>query len=418
MSHEVLILRNCFVTEEGCLVHSHVTIRDGFIVSIEKSGQSYGRFEHTSQKIREERSEVDDSVMTIIECAGRILSHGFIDIQMNGAFGVDFSSNSITSEDILNVATKLPRFGVTHFCPTLVSCSKERYEKLIPLIGNMCIQDRSKDDVRGRANLVGMHLEGPFFCASKRGAHEKCNIHESLENDCIEKVYHSSAETISEAGVSIVTLAPEISGALPQIETLSQNGVIVSMGHTDCSMSDGVKAVDHGASLITHLYNAMRPFHHREPGLLGLLQNSTSIYYSIIADGLHSHPQSVKMAYALSKNVVLVTDCMAAMGLGDGCFKLGEESVIVEGGKAVIKGTNTLAGSVASMESCVKSFHEFAECSVCEVLNAAVKNPAHVLKLSHKIGSIEIGRRADLVLLDFDLQVLKTIIFGSVVFSQ
>ena len=421
MQSSCLIFSNCFLPKDGKLRHCHVFVKDNQTENIESvSDAEFGKivFAETFGKKSTVYDESKLCKIVTFECAGRILSPGFIDIQLNGGFGVDFSNPSLTKEDVLKVATHLTKFGVTHFCPTMVSSSSCTYRKLIPLIGGICLEDRTSTNPVGRASLFGMHLEGPFFAKSRRGAHEaRCILEEIMENS-FSDVYNEGAENLEKAGVAIVTLAPELPGSIHQIETLSKNGIIVSMGHTDAAINHGLEAMKKGASLITHLFNAMRSFHHREPGLLGLLSEKTGMYYSIIADGLHSHPTSVKMAYAMSKNVVLVTDAMSALGLGDGEHSLGAEMVTVKNCKAVVSGTDTLAGSVASMDSCVRSFRKFTGCSYYEALTAATYNPSKVLNKTKDLGIIAVGCPADFVLLDSELNVLRTVVAGLIVFSN
>lgn len=425
MGSTYLTLRNCFIPKDGALRHCHVFVKDYRTEKIELvSDAEYGTLPFNERTFGEYSVRCDEEdKITVFECAGIILSPGFIDIQLNGAFGVDFSNPLISGKDVQKVAENLTAFGVTHFCPTLVSSSRETYEKLIPLIGNMCRDDRSFKPT-WKAALLGMHLEGPFFDESKRGAHESEHIREKMDSKSFSNTYNKDASCLYDgAGVSIVTLAPELPGALDQIQALSENNITVSLGHTNAVLKDGIDAKKRGATLLTHLFNAMRPFHHREPGLLGLLQHCENgddeegIYYSIIADGLHSHPASVKMAYTMSKNVVLVTDAMSAMGLGDGQHSLGSKAVTVLNDMATISGTDTLAGSVASMDSCVRTFKTFTGCSHYEALQAATRNPAKVLGLANKMGSIEEGLFADFVLLDDSLNVIRTILAGSIVHS-
>jgi N-acetylglucosamine-6-phosphate deacetylase len=441
-----IIFKNCFIPKDGSLQHCHVTVKHSRVMRIEivSAGKEFGKFQceekfgkYTSDLYDEvnvnnnfcQRDQHDPTKIATFECAGRIISPGFIDIQLNGAFGVDFSNPNIKKDDVLAVAKKLTRHGVTHFCPTMVSSSRNTYEKVIPLIGGIALMDRSSllrsSPVTGRASLeLGMHLEGPFFAASKRGAHEADCICEAMNDNSFSDIYGTGTKRLySEAGVSIVTLAPELPGAMNQIKSLSKSNITVSMGHTEAILRDGIAARKCGASLLTHLFNAMRPFHHREPGLLGLLQHTendedcSDIYYSIIADGLHSNPTSVKMAYALSKNAVLVTDAMSAMGLGNGEYSLGTEAVTVKNEKAVIRGTDILAGSVASMDSCVRSFKKFTGCSHYEALQAATINPAKVLGWGYKLASVEEGNFANFVLLDDGMNVLRTLVAGCIVYS-
>ena len=259
-------------------------------------------------------------------------------------------------------------------------------------------------------------------------------------------------------------MAPELQGSLSVIQTLTKEcGVAVSMGHTDATFSEGMDGITNGASLITHLFNAMKPFHHREPGLLGVIQKnhknkqhqqqyieetncytpeSTSFsnpFFSIIVDGLHSHPAAVKMAYNLNpKKLVLVTDAMSAMGLGYGTHSLGSISVTIKNEnnsnncndnkndnkhkdydkKATIAGTDILAGSVVSMDTCIRNLKKFTGCSTSDVLATATLHPAQVLKCEKDIGSLRVGSYADLVLLDDDLNVVKTFVNGILVYDK
>lgn len=525
-----LIFLNCFIPLDGKLQLCHLTIKDEYIdyihvisneidydstcsstdttrnsttsSSVRSFDQSsFGKVSSSSQTtcdsfliplIFHHQPDTQNHIhknyqITTFECAGNILSPGFIDLQINGAFGIDFSSNpnnnhhnknnnSLTQQDVLFVASQLTQYGVTHFCPTLVSSSTDTYHVLLhDIFGPLCRNDRN-DPPKDRATLLGMHLEGPFFARSKRGAHGLEFIVDEiigqedhvfwttygLEN--MQDLCCSSGLGCGGCGggggcgdcggsckeiIKIVTLAPELPGVerYEIIQTLTKNGIVVSMGHTNATLQEGIQAVQNGARLITHLFNAMRPFHHREPGLLGLLSlmddktppslprrrqqqeeqqqeegmicnDGEELFYSIIADGLHCHPTSIQMAYKLSKNVILVTDGIAAMGLTDGEHSLGGEDVTVRLGKATIRGTDTLAGSVASMDSCIRSFWKFTGCSVSQVLKAVTENPARVLDLQEELGRIQVGRRADLVILDQELNVRRTIIAGSIVYEN
>lgn len=409
-----MILENCFIPRHGTLVHSTVEIgTEGRIIKITKlSDKKYGfPTAHASSK-----------VTSVLNCGGNILSPGFIDIQINGAFGVDFSSEKTTKEHVLRVAKGLAKHGVTHFCPTLISCSKDTYKKMIPMLSSICQHDDNSMVSGKRAKILGLHLEGPFFCAAKRGAHHLGNIVEEMNETVLTETYGFNSSDLKKLGVCIITLAPELKGASDAIEDFTKSGIAVAMGHTNANLEQGIIAKAKGATLITHLFNAMRTFHHREPGLLGLLQTNdteeSNLFYSIIVDGLHSHPTSVKMAYSMSKNAVLITDAMSALDLGDGQHTLGDSTVHVNGNSATILGTDVLAGSIASMDSCIRSFIEFTGCSIVEALNAATYNPAKVLGLDQSLGSIEEGFLANLVLLDENLNVMKTFSSGNVIYSS
>lgn len=416
-----IILENCFIPRNGTLEHSEVVIgTEGRILKVTKlSDKKYGC--PTPCHMTDDAG-ASSTVTSVLNCGGNILSPGFIDIQINGAFGVDFSSDQTTEEDVLRVAKGLAKHGVTHFCPTLISSSKDVYRKMIRMLGSICQQDKKSMISDRRAKIVGLHLEGPFFCAAKRGAHHLENIVEELNDTAVYDTYGFNSSDLKKLGVCIVTLAPELNGALNAIEDFTKSGITVAMGHTNASLDQGIMAKTKGLTLITHLFNAMRSFHHREPGPLGLLQThdreESDLFYSIIADGLHSHPTSVKMAYSMSKNAVLITDAMSALDLGDGQHTLGDSTIHVNGNSATVLGTDVLAGSIVSMDSCIRSFMTYTRCHIFEALNAATYHPAKVLGMEKNIGSIEEGFIADLVLLDEKLNVMKTFSSGRVIYSS
>eukprot|EP00936_MAST-01D_sp_MAST-1D-sp1_P002306 g2306.t1 len=341
----------------------------------------------------------------VIDGNGMICAPGFIDIQLNGAFGIDFSSPDITMAQVSDVARGLLSHGVTAFCPTLVSSHAATYRKIIPIFR------RTPGSAEAGAAVLGLHLEGPFMAPQKKGAHDITAIHAPEHGmPSVTECYGNDLEN-----VDIVTLAPELPGALEAIRGLASRGVVVSSGHCMADIGTAMKAKDAGAGLITHLFNAMPAFHHRDPGLVGLLGTTDKQpFYGIICDGIHCHPASVKIAYAAHKHgLVLVTDAMAALGLEPGLHKLGQMSVRITTDRAVIDKTDTLAGSIISMDRCVRGFREYTGCSVEEALEAASLHPARVLGLQSSKGSLECGADADFVLLDDDLVVHATYVAGS-----
>lgn len=380
-----------------------------------------------------------DHTIEKVDCDGNILSPGFIDMQINGYLGVDFSdAATITADRVKMVARRIVSTGVTSFSPTLISCSPQEYARILPILGPLCCgggrgnesnNNKKNNTVENEyvaANILGLHLEGPFFAPSKAGAHPKQHIRDPVEGmKSVEETY-GSANLRKDFGVATVTLAPERNGAVEIIRTLSKHGIVVSMGHTDATLGDGQKAMGNGATLITHMFNAMQPFHHREPALLGLVAEQSGggmvnentsgmkeLYFSIIADGIHAHPTAVRLAHSLCPDrAILITDAMSAMGLGDGEHSLGDTRVMVKGMKATVAGTDTLAGSVASMDVCIRSYRKYTQCSTGQALESATLHPAKVLGIHDKKGRIKVGADADLVLLDDDLNVMKTWVGG------
>ncbi|GMI03141.1 hypothetical protein TrLO_g2501 [Triparma laevis f. longispina] len=345
----------------------------------------------------------------VVDCEGKVLMPGMIDVQINGSHGCDYSSLS-NGFMIMHSRLELLKTGCTSHCPTLVSLSKEEYHGILPqLVNPPSPYDSSHYVVDVVSENIGIHLEGPHFCPSKKGAHKIGNIHDPSESKGGRKRDRNSNQTSvfetwkdlvgpSWNSVKIVTLAPELPNSMKLINALSENGIVPSVGHSSSTYSVGSEAVKNGANLITHLYNAMTPFHHREPGLIGLSQTTN---FSIISDGVHVHPTGVKFAFEGNKNgCCLVTDAMGAMGLQDGMHKLGEMEVEKVGTKVVIKGTDTLAGSVARLDDCLKNFLEFTGCTLTEGVRCVTSNPARVVGLEGKKGSVEVGADADLILWD------------------
>ena len=453
--------------QDGKLLPGWLDLSGGIIVGIHFDEQQLDKEEELPMNI-----DIDD-IIEIFDCQGKILSPGFIDIQLNGAYGVDFSNDGsiptngdghqtqgLETKDILHVAKKLPSTGVTSFCPTMVSSSRETYHHILSLMRiarkqqQMQTHDKSNKETV-LAHILGMHLEGPFFAPSKSGAHDKQHIVAPIKGmSSVEEVYGISqkgdeGDNPTLKDIDIITLAPELPGASDAIRSLTKNpnqstseadrmndphSVVVSCGHTEATYEDGITAISCGASLLTHLYNAMNPFHHRKPGLVGLLSSEAKLvrmglnrpFFSMIVDGIHVHESAVCMAYQSHPHgCVLVTDAMAAMGLGDGEHLLGNMKVTITGDRATLAGKDVLAGSVVSMDTCVKRFHRFTGCSVGEALLCATLHPAMVLKRHEAryqseapIGILELGAKADIVLLNDDLDVLRTWVAGRVAFQS
>jgi len=401
--------------QDGTLLSGSLDVSNGLIAAIHKDGSL--------------NDEDISSVIEVVDCKGRILSPGYIDIQLNGAYGIDFSNDCIGEEglkadDVLHVANRLVETGVTSFCPTMVSSSSETYRHIISLMDTARKQQQEEQQVG--ANILGMHLEGPFFAKTKAGAHDKQHIISPVKGmSSVEEVYG-----IDQQNIDIVTLAPELSGAYKAIQSMTianPHSIVVSCGHTEATYDEGIKAIECGATLLTHLYNAMNPFHHRKPGLVGLLSSEVKLgnmnlkrpFYSLIVDGIHVHESAVCMAYKSHPDgCVLVTDAMTAMGLCDGVHSLGNMKVSIEGDRATLADSDVLAGSVVSMNTCVKRFHKFTGCSIGEALLCATLHPAQVLKRQSSLGILQVGAKADMILLNDQLDILETWIGGKQVYQK
>lgn len=355
----------------------------------------------------------------VVDCGGRVVCAGFVDAQINGAVGVDFSRLTAgrEAEEVDRVARHLVRDGVTAFCPTLVTAPPGDYRASAPFLA-----PRRGSAARG-AEMLGAHLEGPFIARGKRGAHREDLVRDALPGGiaAMREVYGD--EMLGHARV--VTLAPELPGAEDAARELVRRGVVVSAGHSAASAEDALRMVGAGCTMLTHLFNAMGPFHHRDPGIVGLVAASVPltgrpISYGLIVDGEHSHAAGVRMAYQCNRRgCVLVTDAVPAMGLGPGTHRLGRQEVTVAGGRATIAGCDgVLAGSIATMQEVVRLFMEFTGCSLADALCCATLHPAEALGVADRKGTLEVGADADLVILDETARVARTYIGGRLAWSR
>lgn len=388
---------NCRILREHRLQREDLWVRDGRILDPEKL-------------FFDEQGYADRRV----DCEGSILAPGFIDVQINGGFGIDFSQ---ASEDVGTgvsfVAKKILEHGVTSFCPTLVTSPPAVYHKVLP-------QVKVHDGGAHGAGVLGFHLEGPFISVEKKGAHPEQFLR-TFKSGGVEDLMEAYG---SLDNVAMVTLAPELACSQSVVSVLSQRGITVSLGHSVANLSQAEEAVQHGASFITHLFNAMLPFHHRDPGIVGLLTSDKvpagrTVYYGMIADGIHTNPAALRIAHrAHPAGLVLVTDAITAMGLPPGRHTLGQQVIEIQGLHAYVAGTKTLSGSIATMDMCVRHFKQASGCSMEEALEAASLHPSQLLGITHKKGNLDYGSDADLVLIDDALNVKATYISGEEVWRK
>lgn len=331
-----------------------------------------------------------------VDVKGKFLAPGYIDIQINGGFGVDFTSQP---EQVDQVAKKLTQYGVTAFIPTLVSLSANRYPNILPFL-------QPKAGGAHGASILGIHLEGPFFSAKKCGAHEAKVIQEQVSLSALERCYGDLT------GVKIITLAPEIPGALNTISELVKKGIVVAAGHTLANYEEMQKAQKAGLKLVTHLFNAMPSFHHRSPGVIGACLNCPQLYFSIIPDLVHLHETALQIAWKSHPNgLILITDAMQSLGMPIGKYQLGQKDVETRKEAVYLEGTDTLAGSNLSMDQAVRNFSLQAGVSQVAAIEAASLKPAALLNLPHK-GNLSIGSDADFILLDQNLHVQSCYVNG------
>jgi N-acetylglucosamine-6-phosphate deacetylase len=332
------------------------------------------------------------------EFAG-LLCPGFIDLQINGAFGADIGTDP---ETIRTLVAHLPATGVTSFLPTLISSTPERYEEFFAALEQGAAEKGSR--------VLGAHLEGPFLAPERKGAHDPANLR-PVDLGFLRELLRSGK-------VRLMTLAPELENSLEAIELLLEESAVVSVGHTEATYEEIARAADAGLRLGTHLYNAMRPLAHREPGTVGALLTQDRIRTGIIADGVHVHEAAIRLAYRAkgSEGLVLVTDAMEAAGMPPGDYELGRRKVRLEDG-AVRLPDGTLAGSALTMDEAVRNAVRFLGVSLAQAVRMAAETPAAAMILDGK-GRIAVGCDADFVLLDEEGTVLQTIVSGRTVYER
>jgi N-acetylglucosamine-6-phosphate deacetylase len=320
--------------------------------------------------------------LPVLDASGLVVAPGLIDLQCNGAGGFDLTAEP---ERMWEMAALLPQWGVTAWLPTVVTSPDPVRARAIA-----ALQGGPPHDGVVAAPL-GLHFEGPYLAPERRGAHAPAHLRPP-DRDAV-------APWSRDAGVALVTLAPELPGALHVLRDLVDRGVVVSLGHSSATAAEATAAVDAGARWVTHLFNAMGPLHHRDPGLVGVALTDERLAVGAIVDGLHVHPMVVAVAArSLGSRLTLVTDAVNALGMPPGRWALGDVEALADG-EGVRLEDGTLAGSLLSLDRAVANLVAFAGTSFDDALDAASGAPARLLGLEAERGVIAPGAVGDLVLL-------------------
>ncbi len=318
---------------------------------------------------------------------------GFIDLQVNGFAGVDFAAAS--AEDYRIAAAAMAATGVTAFQPTFICLPGDRYPPVLAAVATAQQQPESP-------RLLGAHLEGPFLSPARPGAHDPANM--------LEPSIAAADQLLASGPVSCMTVAPERPGALALIDHLVGEGLTVAIGHSDADAATAHSAIDTGATLVTHLFNAQRPWRHRDPGIAGAALVRNDVAVSVILDGHHLAAETVEMIRRCAPGrMVLITDAIAAAGQPDGAYSLGDRTVIVTDGLAHLE-NGTIAGSVLTMDGAVRNLLT-AGATLVEAIEAATLVPARVIGRP-ELGTIAPGTPADIAVLDDELRVTRTLVAG------
>jgi N-acetylglucosamine-6-phosphate deacetylase len=339
------------------------------------------------------------------DSAGAILAPGFVDIHMHGGAGLDVMQ--ATSAELPHLNTFLPKHGVTGYFPTTVAAPLDQtcraLEKLADAIATAAV---SSNDNAGQARPLGIHLEGPFLSHKRRGVHPPEYLVEPTLA-IFERLWQAARGQLR-----MMTIAPELPGALEVIAEAARRKVCVSIGHSDAQLDAARAGVRAGARHATHTFNAMRPLDHRDPGILAEVLTDGHLSADIIADGIHVAPEVVKL-FLQAKGVeraVLITDAMSAAGMPDGTYQLGPIQVEVKDGRCTADGK--LAGSVLTMDLAVRNVTRLGGWSLQDAVRAATLNPARATGLAEGHGTLTPGADANLVVLNPGGEVLQTFVRG------
>jgi N-acetylglucosamine-6-phosphate deacetylase len=335
----------------------------------------------------------DDSLVgeagEVYEHEDSLLLPGFVDLQVNGAFGVDVATEP---SRLAELSGALLSTGTTAYLPTVISSPESLYEKVLPGLA-ATIGEPSPG-----AEALGVHLEGPFINMEKRGTHAAAHV--------VPPDPELLLRLLELCPVRMITVAPELEGARELITLALRSGVVVSAGHSDAPFELAYEALDAAVAGVTHLFNAMSAMHHREPGLPGAAFAHPRAVCGLIADGLHVHPEMVGLAFRMlgPDRVCLTTDAIAAAGMGDGEYRLATRTVYMDGGVPRL-GSGAIAGSVLTMSEAFRNVLAFAGCTVPEAARMASTTPARLVGEGRRRGRLTPGYAADVAVLAPDLSV-------------
>ncbi|MBU0455492.1 MAG: N-acetylglucosamine-6-phosphate deacetylase [Pseudomonadota bacterium] len=331
---------------------------------------------------------------------------GMIDAHIHGAANAD--TMDATPKALQTISKALAKEGVTGFLPTTITANNKDIEKAL-----MNVKEVMEKHLDTGAQILGVNLEGPFLSPEKAGAQDVTNL-QLPQTDLLQRW-----QTLSGYAIKIVTVAPELPGAMSFIQYLRSQKIIPSLGHSNASYELTNEAIQAGITQATHLFNAMHRVHHREPGNVVALLLNHQVMCEVIADGIHLHPAILKLILTAktTDRIILITDAIRAKQLPDGEYTLGTEKVIVKNESSRFV-DGTLAGTVLRMDQAMRNMMKFTGSSLNDICKMASENPAKQLQIFDRKGSLSVGKDADIVVLDDQLKVQMTFVKGKMVYKS
>ena len=368
---KLVALAGRVVTDYEVWSEGSLLLEGGFILDVSPDGS-----------LLDEAEEVHDY-------GDSLLVPGFVDLQVNGAFGVDVASEP---RRLPELSESLPATGTTAYLPTVISSPEYLYDEALPELAAA-----AKGPNTG-AEVLGVHLEGPFVSLEKRGAHAAAHV-VPPDPDFLLRLLELGP-------VRMLTVAPELDGADDLMSLAATRGVVVSAGHCGASFEDAYETFDRRAAGVTHLFNAMSPLHHREPGIVGAAFAHPRVVCGLICDGLHVHPEMISLAFRMlgPDRIYLATDATAATGMGPGEYPLATRRVYLDANMARL-GSGALAGSLLTMGEAFQNVLAFTGCTIAEAVRMASTTPARLVGEGRRKGRLASGHDADLTILGPDLSV-------------
>ncbi len=374
-----------------CIINGQIVLPDSVVTGMVLV------FDETIKGIVPE-SDICLNDYEVIDAKGNLVAPGLVDIHIHGYLGEDASDGS--KDGLKKISSGIAKNGVTSWCPTTMTVAKEEIVKAFDTA-----REVKTETATYGAKILGINCEGPFINPSKKGAQLEDYI---LPPDGEFVLEHADI-------VKLFTVAPEMEGALDCIKKVYEDGrVLVSMGHTGASFDEANEGIKAGVRHTTHLFNAMTALQHRNPGVVGAALSDENVSCELIADTFHVNPGLYKLvAKAKGDKLCLITDCMRAGGMEDGDYTLGGQHVIKTGIQCLLE-DGTIAGSVLKLNEAVRNLKNHTELSIPEVFACASLNPAKAVGEAERIGSLEVGKCADIMICDDEIRVMTTIINGEI----